>query len=157
MRKTCLALALVAALSAPALAVDPPVRLAPLDVRFFNQLTGQWTPNKLDSKGTFTGWNTGAGEGDVGGPATDAMVVVALSRVGDHEEAAMLETPITIRATAGKKVIAMRRIPFLMVPASGHGYASAILPDIECAGKVDILVTYRSITRTARLNMDCGE
>ncbi len=135
----------------------PPVQMAPITARFYFTDRGEWSKNILREKGQFTGWNTGVGEGDAGGSAEDVMIVASFTSPGNEDMAVFLEGPVTITAMAGKKTLGKRVVKNLMIPVNGRGFTALYLTDIACVGRIDVTARYKSIAKTARLNMDCGE
>jgi hypothetical protein len=145
--------AFVLAAAAPATTV----RLEPIEVRFLYVDSAKWSGNKLNQAGLFTGWNSVIGEGDAGGAMSDALVLVPIKASGNDEEAIFAGAPVTLTATAGKKLLGKRVSRDLLIPMNGRAYTALYLADIPCAGRIDIKAQYKGQVRSARLNMDCGE
>jgi len=140
-----------------AAAPPPQPNVAAIEARLFYSDTGRLSDNKLDAKGSFTGWNTVIGEGDSGGAADDVLIVAKIGLPKPVTEDVMVEAPLVITARAKGKVLARRDFGKILVAHRGTTSHALFLPGVGCAGRVDVTVQLGQRARTARLNMDCGE
>lgn len=105
----------------------------------------------------FVAWDTIIGEGSAEEIANDLLVLVRVRGRGTGE-AENIEEPLEIVARSGDRVLARRRFAdSLLTAGDGTIWKSLFLPDIGCADEVTISATIGRSTRTATLNLDCGE
>ena len=157
MIKASAALALVA-LAGAAPPPAPAARIARIEARLFYTDSGKLSANLLDAKGHFAGWNTIIGEGPSGGAAEDVVIVVSIAQAkAKASDELTLPTPLEIKVVAKGKTIAMRRFTNLIIPYNGPAYAPLWLANVGCAQKVVITARLGGASRSAVLDMDCGE
>lgn len=141
-----LALALVAA-PAPAGATE----IGRIRAHLVYENSGMLSPDILTQQ-DFAGWNTIIGEGSAEEPANDLLVLVELVR----DDGSRAPLRIVVRDGRGRTV-AQRTIagPFLFEEASV--WKPLLVQDVGCAGTVRITATVGRSTRSASVDLDCGE
>lgn len=104
-------------------------------------------------------WNTGAGDGDAGGAASDALVSVPLvARVQDAPNTPTGPVTLSVRNAKGKVLASHVFAPgYVFVPQGEQVLLPLWVHDIACAGNITIVASYRAQTTRATMNFDCGE
>ena len=147
---------MIMSLAALALAAAQPAAgtLGDIRMHLFYQETGRLSPD-ISPPATFTGWNTGIGEGDAEEAADDLVVVVEV-RADGHQ---FIETPLRVvaRGGEGNRVLAERRWDSVLTSEAGRAYLPLYLRDVGCAGEIRVTATFGSANRSETLTLDCGE
>ncbi len=153
MRGLCLAAGAVAALAAYPVETQA-ADLGTLRAHLFYTGTGRLSKDILSDK-TFQGWNTIIGEGSAEEPANDLVVTAELrSRKGKEN----VDTPVEIVVRGrGDRVLARRRFTGALTSAQGRTVLPVFVPDVGCAGALNITATFGKQRKTARVELNCGE
>lgn len=142
-------------LAAPASAADG-VTLGKLTAQLYYKDSGTLSKDILNRKPAFSGWNTGAGEGDAEEPAEDLLVSVTLANPGD--DGVFLDETLELWATNAKgKEIARRKFTGILVPYKGNVSNPLWLQDIQCVGLLVLHAKFRGKETKAQVSLDCGE
>lgn len=148
----CACLATTTAIGAQARPSPSPVHLEPIRVQLVYEQTGALSRN-IAPPVEFALWNTGAGEGDAGQPASDALVSIPVTTTGDGFHVPPLIVSVT---NARGRVLASRTFRYFMFN-NGRSVKTVQIPDVACAGQVTIVAVMGAQRRTAHLDFACGE
>ena len=110
----------------------------------------------LIARPDFAAWNTVIGSGEAEEPANDVLVLVEVVAAGGGEESISTPLEIVARGENGR-VLARRRAGDLFTSEEGRVWRPLWLPDSTCEGRMTITATLGRSTRTAELNLGCGE
>jgi hypothetical protein len=143
----------VGAVLAGAAPPAPQPRIVGLEARLFLANSGRLSDNVLSSEGYYGTWNAIIDDD----PANDALILVKIGTAPQLGEEAFVKGPLTITARSGRKLLGQRRFPNFLIPARGTSAQALYLSDIGCAGHVLVTARLGSQTRTAKLDMICGE
>ena len=147
---------MISSLIAIALAGSQPAAATLGDIRMhlFYQETGRLSPD-ISPPASFTGWNTGIGEGDAEEAANDLVVVIEVRSNGEE----FIETPLRVvaRGGEGNRVLGERRWETMLTSNAGRAYLPLYLRDVGCAGEIRVTVTFGSANRSETLSLECGE
>ena len=148
---------MLSSLFALALAGSQPAATATLGeirMHLFYQETGRLSPD-ISPPASFTGWNTGIGEGDADEAANDLVVVVEVRADGEQ----FIETPVRLvaRGGEGNRVLGERRWETVLTSSAGRAYLPLYLRDVGCAGEIRVTASFGSTNQTESLTLECGE
>ena len=125
--------------------------------------TGRLSPDIL-SQPDFIGWNTIIGEGSAEEIANDLLILVEVIGAAGAEENIDERLEISVRRgeglTVGRPIgnaNARRRFDSLLTSEQGRVWKALFLPDVGCAGRLDITATIGRSTRRATLDLVGGE
>lgn len=157
MSLAALIVALLAAQSSPTSTVE----LGDIEVRLFYKETGRLSEDILGRKKEFTFHNTIIGAGDAEESADDILVTVEMNagKFGTPEDNhQFIDSPVEIvaRDRTGK-VLGRRVHQTVLTSNEGVEHKVLWLNDVTCAGEVTITATFAGKSKTARLEMGCGE
>lgn len=125
--------------------------------------TGRLSPDIL-SQPDFIAWNTIIGEGSAEENANDLLVLVEVIGATGGEE--NIDGPLEIRVRRGEGLTvgrpsgnanARRRFDSMLTSERGRVWKALFLPDVGCAGRLEIAATIGRSTRRATLDLVCGE
>jgi hypothetical protein len=136
-------------------APQPPPGISRIEARQFIQSTGTFSDNLLTNGSTYLGWNTHLRGDNYGRGSGDILVVVRVAN--PSERFVSFETPLTITAVAGGKVIARRRYQNISLDRGTSFAAPLWLQDASCIGRTVVTARLDGRTASATLNMECGE
>ena len=147
---------MISSLAVLALAAAQPAAgtLGDIRMHLFYQETGRVSPD-ISPPASFTGWNTGIGEGDAEEAANDLLVVVEIRADGEQ----FIETPLHVvaRGGEGNRVLAERRWPSVLTSGAGRSYLPLYVRDVGCAGTLRVTATFGRATQSETLTLECGE
>ena len=149
-------LSLSLALAGPAAVARPvtdPVRLDQIRVQLLLERTGELSPN-VAPPAQANLWNTVIGEGGAGQPASDALVWVTLRSVTAEANTPRPVT-VTVRGRGGR--ILARRVFDGILITGGRAARALLVPEIGCAGPVDIVAVYGAQRLASHVDFACGE
>ena len=125
--------------------------------------TGRLSPDIL-SQPDFLAWNTIIGEGSAEEIANDLLVLVeVIGSTGGEEN---IDGPLEISVRRGEGLTvgrpsgnanARRRFDSLLTSDQGRVWKALFLPDVGCAGRLEIAATIGRSTRRATLDLVCGD
>ena len=124
--------------------------------------TGRLSPDILSEPG-FIAWNTISGEGSAEEIANDLLVMVEVIGSGGEEN---IDQPLEIRVRAGEGLTvgrpigspnARRRFDSLLTSEQGRAWKALYLPDVGCAGRLEISATIGRSSRRETIDLVCGE
>jgi hypothetical protein len=145
--------AMVAVLAAQAQPATPvPPRVGAFRMQLFYENSGRLSKD-ISPPVEFTGWNTIIGEGSAEEAANDLLVTVEVR--GPPGE--LIEAPLSLVARANGKVVAQRRFEGLLTTVEGRTWKALWLPDVGCAGRIEVTATIGKSARKSVLSLDCGE
>lgn len=137
------------------------IEMSDVQARLFYSETGRFSDDILARKKAFTFWNTIIGAGDAEENADDLLVSVSLSagKFGTPEDNEQnIDGPLTIKATDARgKVLGSRTFKNMLTGVGGSTTLPLWLNDVTCAGRVTVEARFAGKTKTAVLEMDCGE
>ena len=111
----------------------------------------------------FIAWNTIIGEGSAEEYANDLLVLVEVVGSGGQEN---VEDILEIRTRRGEGLTvgmpagnpaARRRFNSLLTSDEGRVWKALFLPDVGCAGRIEIVATIGRSTRRETVDLVCGE
>ena len=138
--------------SAPNL--QPGIDLGQLQVRLWYEGTGRLSGD-IAPPSPFAIWNTIIGEGDAEEIADDALATVEVLSSGHEVNVA---APLVMEARDARgRILARRVFANILTSSEGRSVKGLWLPDIGCAGAVNVTATLGPIRRSVRVQMDCGE
>jgi len=140
---------LTALLAAPAAPSAPTV--GAIRMQLFYEGSGRLSKD-IAPPVEFAGWNTIIGEGSAEEAANDLLVTVEV-RGPPGEDVGQL----SIVARSGRKVMAQRSFDNLLTTAQGRTWKALWLPDVGCAGRIEVTATIGKSIRKSALSLDCGE
>ena len=143
----------VGALLAGAAPSAPQPRIVAVEARLLLANSGRLSDNVLSPEGYYGTWNSIIADD----PANDSLIVVKIGTTPQLGDEAFVKGPLTITARSGRKLLGRRRFPSFLIPARGTAAQALFLSDIGCAGHVVVTATLGNQTRTAKLDMMCGE
>jgi hypothetical protein len=156
MRRTGLAAAFALLAASPALAAPataPRVTLEAVHVRLLYSVAGGLSEDMAGDNGFNTGNAiTGAGPND--DPADDALVSASLTT--DVDELNM-STPLSIVVRDSRRRLIASRTFREVFFKRGKATAYLFLPDSTCDGAITVTATVGHQTKTASVEMHCGE
>jgi hypothetical protein len=129
------------------------VKIEAVQARFFYETTGVLSDN-IAPPASFSAFNSMIGEGDAKQPANDLIVTVVLS--ADRKDV-NADTPLSV-VVKGKqgRIIAQRVFKDLFF--KGDRLVKALFaPDAACLGHITIDAALGKESRTAAIDLDCGE
>jgi hypothetical protein len=134
----------------------PPASPAPsvgaIRMQLYYENTGRLSRD-IAPPADFTGWNTVIGEGSAEEAANDLLVTVEVRGAAGEN----IVQPLTVVARSGRKVIAQRRFGNLLTTAQGRTWKALWLPDVGCAGPIEVTATIGRSTKKSAISLDCGE
>jgi hypothetical protein len=124
-----------------------------VEARLFLANSGRLSENVLSTEGYYGTWNAIISDE----PTNDALIVVKVGTTPQPGDEAFVKGPLTITARSGRKLLGQRRFASFLIPTRGTTAQALYLSNIGCAGHVVVTATLGKQTRTAKLDMICGE
>lgn len=131
----------------------PQPRIVAVEARLFLANSGRLSENVLSAEGYYGTWNAIISDE----PTNDALIVVKVGTTPQLGEESFVKGPLTITARSGRKLLGQRRFASFLVPARATTAQALYLSNIGCAGHVVVTAILGNQTRTAKLDMMCGE
>ena len=131
----------------------PQPRIVAVEARLLLANSDRLSNNVLSPEGCYGTWNSIIADD----PANDALIVVEVGTTPQLGDEAFVKGPLIITARSGRKLLGRRRFASFLVPARGTTAQGLYVSDIGCAGHVVVTATMGNQTRTAKLDMMCGE
>ena len=111
----------------------------------------------LVARPDFAAWNTIIGSGEAEEPANDVLVLVEVVSASGGEDNIATPLEIVARGEDGRVLGRRRFRDSLFTTEPGRVWKPLWLPDSTCEGRMTITATLGRSTRTAELNLGCGE
>jgi len=144
-----------AASAAPPAPARDAMRLGEIELKLVYRQSGTLSTDILRRDPPAVAFNLVIGGLDEGGAADDAMVMVPVIGLRDSEE--FSDVPVTVRVRQGRKVIATRTFGGTLTQPGGRDWKALYLPDVTCAGKIEIEAVRAKERKTAAFDFMCGE
>lgn len=110
--------------------------------------------NNIAPPASPTLWNTPIGEGDAQESANDMLVTVEVLARGRQN----VETPLRIEVRGrGGRMLAQRQVPSMLTSEQGRTVQALWVPNVGCAGPVQVTARLGRLSRSARIDFNCGE